>query len=298
MSTSAACDLDVRVLLEPPRALLGLRLAREPLHRRAYKLASVPGSLKAPVAYCMLMLANPRPGHTLADLLCGAGTILLEAETNWDPGQLVGSDHDPAAIAAACANAQNARASAEWLLADAAALPCSDGALAAVCSNLPWGRQVQLADSPAFHTALAAELVRTLTPFGRAVLLTDQIESLLEACAAQGSLQLALAQPISLYGSHPSICVFIKQRRPLGPLRPFARWHDEDQAMGEVVRSALLGCLAHPYAPLRLRALRACARSSERTLLEAAAAFAQDRDAHIRDLAAAARERLARSEQG
>src|SRR5262249_35535853 len=42
-------DLDLRVLLEDDWALIGLRLGAMPLHRRAYKVASRPGSLKPPV---------------------------------------------------------------------------------------------------------------------------------------------------------------------------------------------------------------------------------------------------------
>ena len=72
-------ELDLRVLLEDDWALLGLRLGALPLHRRAYKVASRPGSLKPPVAYCLGLLAALAPGDVVLDPACGAGTILVEA---------------------------------------------------------------------------------------------------------------------------------------------------------------------------------------------------------------------------
>ena len=72
-------ELDLRVLLEDDWALLGLRLGELPLHRRAYKVASRPGSLKPPVAYCLGLLAALAPSDVVLDPACGAGTILVEA---------------------------------------------------------------------------------------------------------------------------------------------------------------------------------------------------------------------------
>ncbi|HRC75346.1 MAG TPA: hypothetical protein PLO33_06675, partial [Kouleothrix sp.] len=97
-------DLDLRVLLEDDWALLGLRLGHAPLHRRAYKLAERPGSLKPPVAYCLALLAGCAPGMRLLDLTCGAGTVLAEAHALVPGGVLVGGDIDQDALALAQTN--------------------------------------------------------------------------------------------------------------------------------------------------------------------------------------------------
>src|SRR5215207_5164534 len=101
-------ELDLRVLLEDDWALLGLRLGTLPLHRRAYKVASRPGSLKPPVAYCLGLLATLTPGDVVLDPTCGAGTILVEAAALAPSGVICGGDLDPSALATAQANLQAA----------------------------------------------------------------------------------------------------------------------------------------------------------------------------------------------
>ena len=93
-------------------ALLGLRLGALPLHRRAYKVASRPGSLKPPVAYCLGLLAALAPSDVVLDPACGAGTILVEAVALAPSGVVCGGDLDPFALETAQANLQAAGMSA------------------------------------------------------------------------------------------------------------------------------------------------------------------------------------------
>ncbi len=72
-------ELNVRLFIEHAEALVGLRLGATPLHRRSYKQAQRPGSLKPPVAAALLELLAPQPGERLLDPCCGVGTILVEA---------------------------------------------------------------------------------------------------------------------------------------------------------------------------------------------------------------------------
>ena len=98
----AESDLNVRVFIDHDVAFVGVRLGERPLHRRPYKHAHVPGSLKPPVAAAMLALAEVGPGMRLLDPCCGAGTILIEAA---QIGAVVqGGDCDPDAVTAARAN--------------------------------------------------------------------------------------------------------------------------------------------------------------------------------------------------
>ncbi|MCE5258851.1 MAG: methyltransferase domain-containing protein [Chloroflexi bacterium] len=284
----AVADLDIRLLIEGNRAMLGLRLGAQPLHRRPYKQASIPGSLKPPVAFGMLMLTNPRLNEALFDPLCGAGTILLEADSNWAPRIIVGSDIDGSAITQAQANARQARSEARFMLADALNMPFPDGSVDRVCSNLPWGRQVELPDPDAFHKRLLAELYRVLRPVGRAVVLTDQVNSFMRALGALPNLHLVLSQQISLYGSHPTILTLIKQARRPDYLHPFIQYHDEDEQMAAVVQTALLSTLGHPEAALRLLAAKTCHRSKDATLRQALSRLVDDPSPQVRDLARSA----------
>ena len=54
----AAADLNLRLFVEHETAHVGVRLGRQPLHRRPYKQRHVPGSLKPPVAAALLSLVN------------------------------------------------------------------------------------------------------------------------------------------------------------------------------------------------------------------------------------------------
>ena len=226
-------ELDLRVLLEDDWALLGLRLGVLPLHRRAYKVASRPGSLKPPVAYCMGLLAALAPGDVVLDPACGAGTILVEAAALASSGVVCGGDLDPSALEAAQANLQAADMPAVLIelsagfdprriditrnaeqpitllyQGDATDLRLADRTIDAVLSNLPWGKQVTAeTDLAALYHGILMTIERVLAPGGRAVLLTDQAEPLLAALAACPALQLASALQISLYGRHPTMYV-------------------------------------------------------------------------------------------
>jgi 23S rRNA G2445 N2-methylase RlmL len=236
-------DLDVRVLLEADWALIGLRLGAIPLHRRAYKVASRPGSLKAPVAYCLCLLAELAAGDIVLDPACGAGTILIEAAGLLRRGVILGGDIDEAALEVAQANleavglpapivALNQGTSDElWsrylgaldavsaingadqpIVAlyhgDATELQLADRTIDAVVTNLPWGQQVSVeADLPALYGGMLRTIGRVLAAGRRAVLLTDRSEALLAALGERPGLRLVISQQISLFGRHPTIYV-------------------------------------------------------------------------------------------
>jgi 23S rRNA G2445 N2-methylase RlmL len=226
-------ELDLRVLLEDDWALLGLRLGALPLHRRAYKVASRPGSLKPPVAYCLGLLAALAPGEVVLDPACGAGTILIEAAALIRSGVVCGGDLDAMALETAQANLQAAgmgvelaalsdgfdprrlnlasnaeRPTALLYQGDATDLRLADRTVDAVLSNLPWGKQVTAeTDLAPLYRGILATIARVLAPGGRAVLLTDQAAPLLAGLEDCPALQLASALQISLYGRHPTIYV-------------------------------------------------------------------------------------------
>ncbi|GAA0219624.1 hypothetical protein GCM10010492_17070 [Saccharothrix mutabilis subsp. mutabilis] len=101
-----AGGLSWRVAVAGDRAVVGLRIAAQPLHRRGYRQVSRPGALHPPVAAAMLRLAGlPAPagaGWRVVDPFCGTGTIAIEAAHLH--AAALGVDIDPAAIAAATTN--------------------------------------------------------------------------------------------------------------------------------------------------------------------------------------------------
>ena len=129
-----AVSLRVHVVGEV--ATVAARIARRPLHRRAYRVATVPGSVHPPVAWALALLA----GEPFVDPFCGAGTIPIE-------GALAGlstrgSDVDSRAVQAARRNAAAAGLHIPFSVADAAGM----GPVECVVANPPWGRTVPAAE--------------------------------------------------------------------------------------------------------------------------------------------------------
>jgi tRNA (guanine6-N2)-methyltransferase len=219
-------DLDLRVLLEDDWALLGLRLGMAPLHRRDYKVASRTGSLKAPVAYCLGLLAGLAPGQVLLDPACGAGTILAEGLSLAVGGVLIGGDVEQASLDLAQHNLRAAGAPVRTIGAtttldpraeppgvllyhgDARAIPVALGSVDTVVSNLPWGQQVPIdADIAQLYAGILGAIAHVLAPGSQAALLTDQAEAMRAALAAHPALRLVSSLPISLFGRHPIVYV-------------------------------------------------------------------------------------------
>jgi tRNA (guanine6-N2)-methyltransferase len=129
-------------------ATIAARIAQTPLHRRAYRVATVPGSVHPPLARALALLAA-RP---FVNPFCGAGTIPIE-------GALAGlgtrgSDIDPRAIEAARLNAASAGVTVPFSVGDAASLGEAD----CIVTNPPWGKAV-----PATHINLRARRLVLLT---------------------------------------------------------------------------------------------------------------------------------------
>jgi tRNA (guanine6-N2)-methyltransferase len=149
--------LSWRLTVVDREAVLALRVAGRPLHRRAYRTRSVPGGLHPPVAAALVRLAGVTAGMTVLDPCCGAGTLLLES-----PGHRLGLDVSPDALACARSNGQHAVARA-----DAGLLPVASGSVDRVLVNPPWDRQAhprgRLAADP---NLLWREVRRVLRPDG------------------------------------------------------------------------------------------------------------------------------------
>lgn len=68
-----------RLTVVGDEAVLALRVAGRPLHRRPYRTRTVPGSLHPPLAAALVRLAGVAPGMTVLNPCCGAGTLLIES---------------------------------------------------------------------------------------------------------------------------------------------------------------------------------------------------------------------------
>ncbi|TXK39312.1 methyltransferase domain-containing protein [Nonomuraea sp. C10] len=223
-----------RVTIEGDRAVIAVRIAGRPLHRRPYKTASIRGTLHPPLAAAMAGLARLAGARTVLDPCCGAGTTLIEAAALAPQALLLGLDHDPAAIAAARENARHAENGADgaprrtadlrvlagasrtgrgtrfrWGVADAGRVPVAGGSVDRVLVNPPWGRQVppagELAREP---DRLWREIRRVLARDGLVVALSYD-----EGGDPPGFETVERVE-VSLSGRHPVLAVLrLRERR-------------------------------------------------------------------------------------
>jgi tRNA (guanine6-N2)-methyltransferase len=189
-----------RTVLSPEGLLLAYRGRRPPLHRRAWKTASIRGTLHPPVAAVMARLAGIGAGMIVLDPCCGAGTILVEARELAPAAAYAGSDLDRNALASAARNAGhlNGIALAE---ADAAHLQLPTGSVDRIVTNPAWGRQVT---APRRFPALLAEWRRVIAPDGRLVCLAPP--ELLRHFETS-RWRLTDTRQLSLSGQHPIIAI-------------------------------------------------------------------------------------------
>jgi len=136
-------DLTVRVFVRGDQAVLAVRLGPRPLHRRAYKTDTGPGTLHPPAAAALAMISAPETG-TLLDPFCGDGTIAIEAAAIRPELRVIANDLDPQRVENARRNAGRAGVDIEVSCADAGALSMPPGAVDAVLTNPPWSLAVDL----------------------------------------------------------------------------------------------------------------------------------------------------------
>jgi 23S rRNA G2445 N2-methylase RlmL len=179
--------VEVWLTIQGASAVCGLRLSDRSMRHRSYKEVHQRASLRPTVAAAMVQLAELKAGQTVLDPLCGAGTILAEAQAVGSGDfprnrlSLWGGDLDFASLRGTRANLERLGQPllARW---DARHMPLPDGQVDCIISNPPFGTQLGKPEEIApLYRQLAAEFHRVLKPGGRAVLLVADARALREA---------------------------------------------------------------------------------------------------------------------
>ncbi|HEV3237044.1 MAG TPA: N-6 DNA methylase [Gemmataceae bacterium] len=179
-------SVEVWLTINGSMAVCGLRLSDRSMRHRTYKLEHVPASLRPTVASAMIRLAAIKPGNTVADPMCGAGTILAEG-VSWTRKmgvadvRFLGGDLDRTTVRKAITNLSRLGAPdiKEW---NALHLPLDDGSLDRIVSNPPFGKQLSRPeDIGRLYQKIVVEYDRVLKADGRAVLLVSDFGLLKEA---------------------------------------------------------------------------------------------------------------------
>jgi tRNA (guanine6-N2)-methyltransferase len=241
-------DLTVRIFVREQTAIAGLRLTQDPLHRRAYKLATGPGTVHPPLAAALARLGHREGGSSLLDPFCGDGTIAIESALA-DPGaRVLARDLDPDRLVNAQANARRAGVRIDVARADAGLLTIGNGAAAGpdrragigaavdvIVTNPPWNLTVDaqghLAGSlDRFWDRVPELLARN----GQLVLLADTGLRASKTLRGLG-FGIGLAAQIRVSGRVSEIVVAVPPGQPAPVLPPEAgRWRDR------LIRSGVL----------------------------------------------------------
>lgn len=185
--------LDWRVVLDSCTAHVAVRPYELPLHRRPWRQHTVVGSLHPPVAAALARLARIEAGHRVLDPFCGAGTILIEAQQQHPDATYTGVDRDPAARAAAKANAHDG-APITWL-------DSTETQVDRIVTNPPWEVRRSLGDI-AVHVTKWRQVLR---PGGLVVAILSQNQA--GVLANDPHWRVVEVHDVSIAGQHPRIVV-------------------------------------------------------------------------------------------
>jgi tRNA (guanine6-N2)-methyltransferase len=196
--------IELRLDVEESIALLSARLTPPSFRFRGEERAFTTAALRPPVAHALVWLSDPHPDDVFLDPFCGSGTILAERAA-YPAHALLGGDASAEAVAAARRNlpSDGARVRVEhW---DARRLPLDSATVSALVTNLPFGHQVLApADVAPLYLDFARQAQRVLMRAGVAVVLTDQVDTLLRA-VDKTRLRAERVLGLSLKGLHPEV---------------------------------------------------------------------------------------------
>ncbi|XP_041644907.1 THUMP domain-containing protein 2 isoform X1 [Cheilinus undulatus] len=179
-------QLEINVYLSDSHCLLGIPLTRLPLANRCYIRTT---GLRSTVAWAMASLAQIQPGFCVVDLMCGVGTILIEAAKEHKAAFFLGMDNDDGQLLKANENIEVAELGSRihLLKASSLALPLPGTSVDAVVCDLPFGRKFGTKANMAANLPLIlTEMERILRIGGSMVLLlSPQLSCLLKKILVQ-----------------------------------------------------------------------------------------------------------------
>ncbi len=203
-------DVEFWATMFESELLLAVRLSSEAMRHRDYKVAHRPASLRPAAAAALGWLSGVDGRDVVLDPFCGAGTILIERASLGRYAELIGSDRDADALAAARRNVGPRYKPIRLEGWDAAALPLGDSSVTKIVTNLPWGiRYGTHGENRKLYPAWIAEFNRVLAPGGRMVLLSAEW-TLMRELAARRRIRIEKAMQIAILGARASIFICAK----------------------------------------------------------------------------------------
>jgi 23S rRNA G2445 N2-methylase RlmL len=180
--------IEIWLTIHGDTAVCGLRLSDRSMRHRKYKMEHLPASLRPTLAAALVRVAECRPGLTIIDPMCGAGTILAECLALSGKRRnvpVLGGDIDITALRAARANLRQFVEEPRLCRWDATRLPLGTASVDRIISNPPFGLKLGRPEEIAgLYRGMIAEYDRVLRPEGWAVLLVSDVRALRDAAQA------------------------------------------------------------------------------------------------------------------
>jgi Putative RNA methylase family UPF0020 len=215
--------VDLRIQADGEQAHISVSLGSRPPGKRApgpVRPGAVrAGALRPSVAASLVRLALGAAGPATAarglyDPCCGTGTI--PAEALWLSLPVYASDIDPEAVALTTQRLAAQRSPAATgpgrpaprvrvFRHDVLAGPPRDVAARMVASNLPWGKQIQLASHARLFDAIAALTARAVAEGGASALLTTSPQQLAARIRRQAPAARITTRQLGLLGQTPTV---------------------------------------------------------------------------------------------
>lgn len=198
-------NFDLRIFIDQTKAYLSIRLTKESLHNRAYKINATKGSLKPTIAAAMVYLATGGESHKkIVDSFCGSGTILCEAYLQGH--EIYGGDINNESITITQTNLSQLHATKQTVKhADATKTSWPSNYFDCGISNLPWDKQIKVASITDVYKNSLQEYKRILKPDGTLCLLVTKPELLIKHARIIYPIAHIKEYRLGLLGQIPSI---------------------------------------------------------------------------------------------
>lgn len=200
-------DVEVRVDVRHDKALVGVRLTKQALHKRS-RVVHPRVTINPTIAAAMVRLSRPQPGEVVCDPMLGGGTLLTERYAYAPDAWLLGGDLHAEKLALAQQNFAALGVPAQLVQWDLRCLPLRDQTLDKVICNPPWGNLI--ADrrfNRKTYPQFLSHLRRCLRLGGLMVLLTSERRLVQQFVDRHQDIQLLLTQRLNVGGLHPSLHV-------------------------------------------------------------------------------------------
>ncbi|XP_063158125.1 THUMP domain-containing protein 2 isoform X1 [Candoia aspera] len=166
-------DLEIFVHLNDDYSVIGIPLFRLPLASRVYIKTA---GLRSTIAWAMTSLAEIKAGAFVLDPMCGLGTILLEAATEWPNVYYFGSDISDSQLQGAYSNIRGASLidKIELFKSSVTGLPFPSESIDVILTDIPFGKKFKITEDMKFLPRVFQELERVLCFGGTVILLLNQ----------------------------------------------------------------------------------------------------------------------------